>query len=102
MVPVLDLNADNKVVLTRNLWTKYSLCNGAMGVVKTIIYKVDQYPPSLPLTFLVVLENYKGPTFDGYCGPVILILSNSNNHEKFEIIQVLLKLCWVLQLIRYY
>ena len=58
-------------MLTRNLWAKYGLCNGAMGVVKTVIYKDGQYPPSLPIDVLVVFENYKGPTVDGYCVPEI-------------------------------
>ena len=55
-----------------------------MGVVKTVIYKDGQYPPSLPITVLVVFENYKRPTIDGYCVPVIPIVSNSNTSENLE------------------
>ena len=46
--PVLHLNVGAKIMLTRNLWIKKGLCNGAaMGIVKTIIYKEGQYPPVL-------------------------------------------------------
>ena len=66
----------------------------AMVVVKTVIYKDGQYPPSLPIAVLVVFENYNGPTVDGYCVRVIPIVSNSNTSENLERIQVPLKLSW--------
>ena len=58
--PILCVNVAAKVMYTRNLWAWYGLCNGAMGVVKTVIYKDGPYPPSLPIAVLVVFENYKG------------------------------------------
>ena len=80
----LYLNVGDKVMLTRNLWTKYGLCNGAIGVVKTIIYKEGQYPPPVLVVLLAVFENYKGPTFDGYFVPVFPKVSNFNTNENFE------------------
>ena len=92
--PILCVNVAAKVMHTRNLWARYGLCNGAMGVVKTVIYKDGPYPPSLPIAVLVVFENYKGRMVDGYCVPVIPIVSNSNTLENLERIPVPLKLSW--------
>ena len=91
---ILCLNVGATVMLTRSLWAKYGLCNGAMGVVNTVIYKDGQYPPSLPITVLVVFENYKRPMVDGCCAPVIPIVSNSNTSENLKRIQVPLKFSW--------
>ena len=52
-------------MLTRNLWIKEDLCNGAMGIVKTIIYKEGYYPPVLPVAVLIEFENYSGPIING-------------------------------------
>ena len=48
-------------MLTRNLWVKKGLCNGAMGIVKTIIYKEGQYPPVSLVAVLIEFENFSRP-----------------------------------------
>ena len=59
--PLIHLCVGAKVMLTRNLWVEKGLCNGAMGVVKDIIFKHDQQPPTLPIAVIVQFENYSGP-----------------------------------------
>ena len=55
-----------KVMLTGNLWIMKGLCKGAIGIVKTIIYKEGQYHPVLPVTVLVEFQNYSGVTISRY------------------------------------
>ena len=91
--PVLCLNVGTKVMLTRNLWIKKALCNGAMGIVKTIKYKEVQYVPVLPVAVLIEFENFSRPTING-CVPITPIVSSATTSENLERHQLPLKLCW--------
>ena len=52
------------ILLTSNICQPAGLCNGATGVVKAIIYRDGEGPPSLPWFVLVDFgDDYKGPTF---------------------------------------
>ena len=63
LMPQLLISKTAKVMLTRNLWTDVGLCNGAIGIVKHIIYKHGDLPPSLPVGVIVQFdENYIGPS----------------------------------------
>lgn len=46
-----------------NLCVKFDLYNGAIGIVKDIIYCNDKRPPSLPDVVMVEVPNYSGPPF---------------------------------------
>ena len=60
---IVFLSKNSKVMLTSNLWQQTGLCNGAIGIVKDILYKENQKPPSLPISILVEFNKYKGPAF---------------------------------------
>ena len=51
------------VMLTSNLWQDVGLCNGASGIVQTILYPHNKGPPSLPIAVLVHFPHYSGPAF---------------------------------------
>ena len=63
MQPVFQLSVGARVILFLNLRTKVDLWNGAMEEVKSLIYKKNIIPPSLPIAVLVKFDNYNGPTF---------------------------------------
>ena len=50
-------------MLTRNLWTSKGLCNGSIGFVEHIIYKLGDEPPILPIAVVVKFKDYTGPSF---------------------------------------
>ena len=54
---------DSKVMLLKNLWKEKGLSNGAIGVVKYIVYDEGVQPPQLPKFVLVKFEQYTGPSF---------------------------------------
>ena len=57
----LYVSVDSKVVMTNNVCQPAGLCNGAVGIVKDIIYEVGKTAPSLPLFVWVDFgETYKG------------------------------------------
>lgn len=67
--PIVSFNVASKVMLTRNLWIKHGICNGATGFVKDVIYVEGRYPPSLPIAGVVHFLNCQGPTLAG-CFPI--------------------------------
>ena len=87
-----------RVMLSRNLWTEFGLCNGVMGYVYDITYKTRTVPPCLPVAVMVQFdENYIGPSFianEPRCIPVPPVLSTSgtlgSSHERqhFEVSMV--------------
>lgn len=44
-------------MLTRNLWTEKSFCNGSVGVIQGIVYKQGDQPPALPNAVIVKLDS---------------------------------------------
>ena len=89
-----------RVMLTRNLWVKTGLCNGAMGFVKFLIYADNSSPPNLPIAVIVQFDEYTGPSFDASIPrlvPITPILSeNIYSGQVVERQQVPLKLCWAI------
>ena len=68
-----------------------------MGVVKDIIFKHDQQPPTSPIAVIVQFENYSGPSFQtsrDKLVPITPLLSTSNSTGNFERLQLPLKLVW--------
>ena len=57
------LSRESTVRLTANLWTSAGLTNGAVGVVKYILYRRGCRPPALPSAVIVSFDNYIGPSF---------------------------------------
>ena len=60
---MLFISNDCEVMLTSNLWQQAGLCNGAIGIVKDILFAQSQKPPSLPISVLVEFPKYTGPPF---------------------------------------
>ena len=95
--PTIYLSKKARVMLTRNLWTKAGLCNGAMGTVRHIIFPENYKPPILPIAIIVQFDNndYIGPSFSKHlpnCVPIYPVTSVSN--DGLERQQLPLKLAW--------
>ena len=64
LVSRLYLSIGAKVLLTRNVWQRVGLCNGASGIVRDIIFKPDAPPPALAECIIVDFgDGYNGPSF---------------------------------------
>jgi len=57
---VLYICKDSKVMLTSNLWKSKGLVNGALGIVRDIIFAPNSSPGDLPLCVLVEFKLYTG------------------------------------------
>ena len=55
------LNRNTVFRLTSNLWTAAGLTNGAIGIVKAIIYAPGKKPPALPTAIIATFDSYVGP-----------------------------------------
>ena len=51
--PVMFMAKGARVMLTSNLWQQVGLCNGATGIVDSLLYTEGQKPPNLPKSGLV-------------------------------------------------
>ena len=99
LMPQLLLSEGAKVMLTRNLWTEAGLCNGAIGIVKDIVYMTGCSPPALPVAVIVQFDdNYIGPSISEdlpRCVPIIPVTSNSDTlGSAYERQQLPLRLAW--------
>ena len=99
LMPQLLLSQGAKVMLTRNLWTEAGLCNGAIGIVKDIVYMTGCSPPALPVAVIVQFDdNYIGPSISEdlpRCVPIIPVTSNSDTlGSAYERQQLPLRLAW--------
>ena len=75
------------------------LCNGAIGVVKDIVYNNACSPPALPVALVVQFdESYIGPsifTDSPQCVPIVPVRSNSDTlGSAYERQQLPLRLAW--------
>jgi ATP-dependent exoDNAse (exonuclease V) alpha subunit len=62
---ILQICVGAKVMLRTNIWTEVGLVNGAIGVIKDIIYLKGEIPPNhLPKVIMVEFENYTGPSIN--------------------------------------
>jgi len=57
------LSKNSNVMLTSNLWKSKGLVNGALGIVKDIIFSPNATPGELPLCVLVEFKLYTGCGF---------------------------------------
>lgn len=82
--PTIYLSKRARVMLTRNLWTKAGLCNGAMGTVRHIILPENHTRSMLPIAIIVQFDDddYIGPSFCKdlpNCVPIYPVTSFSTN-----------------------
>ena len=93
------LSKGARVMLTKNLWTEVGLINGAMGVVKHIIYHTGHLKTSLPIAVIVKFDDiYKGPSIcpdTPNCVPIIPVIHTSDTlGSAYERQQLPLTLSW--------
>ncbi|XP_059076977.1 ATP-dependent DNA helicase PIF1-like [Cryptomeria japonica] len=58
------LSIDQQVILIANLWIQVGLVNGAIGLIKKIVYENNTKPPDLPKYVVVQFNDYNGPPWD--------------------------------------
>ncbi len=63
LMNVVYLANNTQIVLTTNIWKKHGLTNGAMGIIKAIIYPLEKSETILPDTILIHFLDYDGPQF---------------------------------------
>lgn len=95
LLPLLQISVNSRVMLTKNLWLAYGLCNGTMGTVKHIIYRCGDCPPSQPIAVMVKFDKYNGPTFHN-SGLVPIVPTIVTTDENLERLQIPLKLSWAI------
>ena len=59
----LYIGHNAKIVLMHNIATKYGLVNGAVGIIKDVIYMDNNVPPNLPAFIIASFNCYNGPNF---------------------------------------
>ena len=64
-----------------------------LGIVKTIIYKEDHYPPVLLVAVLIEFGSFSGPAINE-CIPITPVASSATTSENLERHQIPLKVCW--------
>ena len=84
---------------TRKLWTDASICDGAIGILKHIIYKHGDLPPALLIAVIVQFdENYIGPSVCKEfrrCVPITAVINTSDTLGfAYEREQLPIKLAW--------
>ena len=94
--PTILLSRGARIMLTRNIWTKAGLCNGAMGTVRQI-FAENHTTPMQPVAVVVQFDesDYKGPGFSKdipNCVPVYPVTSYSDSGLARK--QLPLKLAW--------
>ena len=99
LMPQLLLSEGAKVMSTRNLWIEAGLCNGAIGIVKHIVYTNDGSLPALPISVIVQFdESYIGPSISDHiprCVPIVPLASTSDTlGSGYERQQLPLRLAW--------
>ena len=55
---MLNLAVNSKITLTTNLWISQGLVNGANGIIKDVIFELNN---SNPTALLIQFDNYTGP-----------------------------------------
>ncbi|XP_059074747.1 uncharacterized protein LOC131874842 [Cryptomeria japonica] len=58
------LSINQQMMLIANLWIEVGLVNGAIGLIKTIVYENNTKPPDLPKYVVVQFKDYNGPPWD--------------------------------------
>ena len=98
--PSIFLAKGANVMLTLNLWTSVGLCNGICGIVKHIIYQVNQSPPNLPIGVMIEFPDYTGPPMmqeSPKLVPICPVTASFNNlGTTYERQQLPLRLAWAI------
>ena len=88
----LLISTGSRVMLTTNLWIEVGLVNGALGFIKSIVYRPGIGPPEPPTYVTVEFDNYSGITFDDHHPKVVPIAPL----QRGRTFQLPLRLAWVL------
>src|SRR5579859_8033748 len=61
-------------MLTKNVWQRRGLYNGALGTVHGLVFREGVKPPSLPICVLVEFDEYNGLSIIPHIGNVVPIV----------------------------
>ena len=88
----LLISTGSRVMLTTNLWIEAGLVNGALGFIKSIVYRLGTAPPKRPTYVTVEFDNYFGIPFDDHHPKVVPIAPL----QRGRTFQLQLTLAWAL------
>ena len=85
----------SRVLLTRNLWQSYGLCNGSVGEVRYILYPGKSNDPKLQLPVVIChFPDYTGPSClenEEKCVPIV-VQENHFTKNKQQCMRIMLPL----------
>ena len=83
---IVNLAVGSRVMLVQNLWIDKGLWDGAMVEVTSIVFALNNTPPSLPVAVMVKFDNYPAAEFSSTDSiPIVSVVINSFDGEIVDV-----------------
>ena len=83
---IINLAVGSRVMLVQNLWIDKGLWDGAMVEVTSIVFALNNTPPSLPVEVMVKFDNYSAAVFSSTDSiPIVSVVINSFDGEIVDV-----------------